>query len=539
MVAATVLGVASCGNKHNHELRLVEGKDSSCYETGFDSYYVCDCGIMYADEAGKQQIEEPAIKPLKAHTLTEVAEQEVTCTENGTLHHWNCTVCNKKFSDEEGRNETTDVVVYALGHDVTYYPGEMPTTESDGIKEHYECNKCGQIFLDRACSKPTSEEGLSIPKAEEGLDGTLTESFYSPKTALYLGGDDLKDGGVGLIVNARTGENGVYLHMQLNHSYRHTTQDGTPISCIRLFLAANNNETNSYTGRGVGETGRDVEIDFCLNETMGGDSLSLAKYQRTVENPAGSKTPYTSVWEAFIPYEEVASANNGALAEAFERNNGVCSVKKGYNMFFTVVGSMFVDTQGQAEIFTSTDTSGCDQKDNWYFWYVKGYGDWSRDQKMLVLSEKGLVPEIPNAYDSLTIHTKSNEHVTSWKVPETLDYDGAVSGSVTAEKGYVVRGLKINGKIYTLNSDLVEGEIKFGPISTADIGIRWFDSAIEVEALVIELAFQDVEMNLNVRKDGATTVLAQGTSVVLTDIGGNQYVGTVSDDNGRWYSVTF
>ena len=124
MATATVLGVAGCGGKDNHELRLVEGKDSSCYETGYEAYYVCDdCGLLYADEAGKQQIEEPVIIPLKSHTLTEVAEHEATCTENGIIHHWECTVCDKKFSDAEGRNETTDVVDYAVGHDVVYFQG--------------------------------------------------------------------------------------------------------------------------------------------------------------------------------------------------------------------------------------------------------------------------------------------------------------------------------------------------------------------------------------------------------------------------------
>lgn len=534
MAMATVLGVAGCGGKDNHELRLVEGKDSSCYETGYEAYYVCDdCGLLYADEAGKQQIEEPVIIPLKSHTLTEVAEHEATCTENGIIHHWECTVCDKKFSDAEGRNETTDVVDYAVGHDVVYFQGQMPTTESDGTIEHYECNKCGELFLDKAGSKPITEDKLTIPKVQENLDGALTESFYSSDSTLYLGGSDLSEGGVGLIVNARTGERGVYLHMQLNHNYSHTTPDGSPTSFIRLYLAANNNETNSYTGRGVGEVGRDIKIEFGLDGTIDGDSLYFVKYQKTVENSSNSKTPYTSLWEVFIPFENLASANNNALAEAFEDNNGICSIKKGYNMFFTVVGSMFVNTQEQVEVFTPTDASGCDDKDGWYFWFVKGYGDWSNDQKMWVLNENGLVQYIPNAYDVLDIQTIENEHIANWQVDKTVDYDGTISGSVTADSGYVVSGIKINGKIFTLNSSLVEGEIAFGPIATSDLGLRWFDSVIEIEAIVTERAFQDIEININVHKDGTTTALPQGASVVLTDVGGNEYTGIVSDDNGK------
>ena len=401
MLVAMVFGIVGCSG-HKHTLHLVEQKDSTCVETGYEAYYSCDCGLKFSDEAGKHRIDEPVVIPLKAHTLTEVEARAATCTESGLLHHWKCSVCKKTFEDADGQVEAKDVVDYALGHDVICYPEVLPTTKTAGMKAHFVCQKCGGFFLDKSCSEPTTEEALPIPQVEEDLDGTLSTSFYPAQRAVYLGGSDLSQGGVGVIVNARTGESGVYLHMVLNHQLKHVAKDGNVLSFLRFYLTANNKQNNAYTGRGIGENGKDVKIEFCLNGMTDGDALYVAQYHKTIENPTGKKTAYTSVWEVFIPYEELVAANHGALSEAFENHNGVYALKNGYKLYSTVVGCMFVNSDFKAETFTSTDIAGCDSKDDgwWNFWFIKGYGDWARDQKMMELSKGGLVYSSSNANDS-------------------------------------------------------------------------------------------------------------------------------------------
>ena len=56
---------------------------------------------------------------LKPHTLTHHALKAATCTEAGNIEYWQCSVCNKLFSDEATTKEITDaasLVIPAKGH---------------------------------------------------------------------------------------------------------------------------------------------------------------------------------------------------------------------------------------------------------------------------------------------------------------------------------------------------------------------------------------------------------------------------------------
>ena len=56
---------------------------------------------------------------LKPHTLTHHAQKAATCTEAGNIEYWQCSVCNKLFSDANATTEITDaasLVIPAKGH---------------------------------------------------------------------------------------------------------------------------------------------------------------------------------------------------------------------------------------------------------------------------------------------------------------------------------------------------------------------------------------------------------------------------------------
>ena len=56
---------------------------------------------------------------LKPHTLTHHALKDATCTEAGIKEYWQCSVCNKLFSDEAATKEITDAAsleIPAKGH---------------------------------------------------------------------------------------------------------------------------------------------------------------------------------------------------------------------------------------------------------------------------------------------------------------------------------------------------------------------------------------------------------------------------------------
>jgi len=55
------------------------------------------------------------------HSLTKISGVAATCTEGGTVEHYTCSGCAKKFTDPEGKNEIPDTVSVtegALGHQI-------------------------------------------------------------------------------------------------------------------------------------------------------------------------------------------------------------------------------------------------------------------------------------------------------------------------------------------------------------------------------------------------------------------------------------
>ncbi len=139
------------------------------------------------------------------HNLTYYKSVEPTCTEDGSYEYWHCSGCGKNFTDSDGSIEIddADLVIEAIVHTWSqwyYKTDDAPTcTEGgkeyrtcevctfeesrdvgprghigikveevaaecrkDGMKAHYECERCDGLFLDEACTQPVSEESLTI-----------------------------------------------------------------------------------------------------------------------------------------------------------------------------------------------------------------------------------------------------------------------------------------------------------------------------------------------------------------------------------------
>lgn len=60
--------------------------------------------------------------PVHTHTLTETPAEAATCTTEGNIAYWTCSVCEKIFSDAEGTNEITlaDTVLPLADHSYAY-----------------------------------------------------------------------------------------------------------------------------------------------------------------------------------------------------------------------------------------------------------------------------------------------------------------------------------------------------------------------------------------------------------------------------------
>ncbi len=89
---------------------VIKNVEPTCTEHGYTTQKCSLCNSIvkvYKDD------------DLKPHTLTHHELKAATCTEAGNIEYWQCSVCNKLFSDEATTKEITDaasLVIPAKGH---------------------------------------------------------------------------------------------------------------------------------------------------------------------------------------------------------------------------------------------------------------------------------------------------------------------------------------------------------------------------------------------------------------------------------------
>ena len=118
--------------------------------------------VVYCTECGEEISRETKTIDKLAHTPAEaVKENEVpaTCKAEGSYDEVvYCSECGEELSRE---TKTIDMIA----HDIKFVE-EVPATASvDGMRAHYECAVCGDLFSDAEGTQPVSAEDLVI-KAE-------------------------------------------------------------------------------------------------------------------------------------------------------------------------------------------------------------------------------------------------------------------------------------------------------------------------------------------------------------------------------------
>ena len=160
-----------------HTMTKIEAKSATCTEDGNKEYYTCSaCGKAFKDADGKTVTTVEAEKiAATGHTMTKTDAKAATCTEDGNIAYWHCSVCNKYFSDENGTTETTlpDTVVKAH-HTMTKTEAKEPTCTEEGNNEYYTCSVCGKVFKDADGKTVTTVEDETI--AATGHTMTKTDA---------------------------------------------------------------------------------------------------------------------------------------------------------------------------------------------------------------------------------------------------------------------------------------------------------------------------------------------------------------------------
>ena len=116
---------------HNYKQTVVP---ATCKEKGYTNYACTRCGVTYQDNYTE----------LAAHKLTKTEAKAATCTQDGNIAYWTCSVCGKLFKDAAGTAEITrnDTVVVKTGHLVHEEKERAEATCTQNGSVTYWCSEC-------------------------------------------------------------------------------------------------------------------------------------------------------------------------------------------------------------------------------------------------------------------------------------------------------------------------------------------------------------------------------------------------------------
>ncbi len=502
--------LAGCGGGHNPT--LVAGKDPTCTEAGYEQYYLCThCDKLYSDEACKNEISAPvAIDPL-GHEMTKHDADEASCTHPGNVEYYTCSrEPGVYYADEAGTQKLNEIGV-TVDHDLTPHSAVAPTKDEYGKKAYWECNSCHTKYGDAYGDKVVTDADLQIDKIQETIDGELTDEFYHADHAFVYGAANVAEGGLGTTVNATLASDGVYFHVVTNYNTPVAEQNGK--GCVKIYINVRNEDNINLPGNAVASATQaiimELYFDGTIPEAVYQHNPSTVTSCNTVENDDGAPTNYTTTWEVYCSFEDLASANKSVLQGAFEKQNGKTVMKTGYNMLVTSVACL--TNKADADKFDNNGSSQCSAVDEntWFLWGKSGYFDWSNDQKYMVVTPNGFSENFVNVSTKYKVNCTA-ENVTVGGLPEEIAVDGTLTGTVAVADNYVFRGLKINGKQVAVDSN---GAFR---VALADLDLPWNTAEITLTPFVVKNETQTLALTVNGKtKEGASPIA--NAEVTLSD----------------------
>ena len=164
--------------KKAHTTEHHDRVEPTCTATGSIEYWQCSvCNKKFSNADCTTEVTDVTL-PMAAHTLTKTDAKAATCTEAGNAEYWTCSVCKKLFSDSEGKNEITaaSVVIPATGH-----TADDSGWNSNGTNHWHVCATCKEKFDEAAHTGGTatcsSKAVCDVCKAEYGT--TTNHTFIS------------------------------------------------------------------------------------------------------------------------------------------------------------------------------------------------------------------------------------------------------------------------------------------------------------------------------------------------------------------------
>ncbi len=125
------------------------------------------------------------------HNLTAHGAVNANCTNKGAEAYWECSVCNKKFGDEDASNEIANVVETDIdpdNHNIVPVNATPVSCKTDGNIAHYKCTYCNTLYSDADGENVITAASVVISK--DTVEHTLTPHVEVPMTCVAAGTEE-------------------------------------------------------------------------------------------------------------------------------------------------------------------------------------------------------------------------------------------------------------------------------------------------------------------------------------------------------------
>ena len=172
------------------------------------------------------------------HSISFVPATPKTCTTDGNKEHFKCNVCGDLFEDAGAvKSLTEEQVKIPAGHEYgDLVPKQEPTCTQTGMQAHYKCSVCNKYFDESKTEKTEAE--LTIPVNPNAHDfGAWIEE-----------------------VPATCKDTGVKAHQDCNRCNKHYDESGNEITDLTI-PKNDNHDWNAWVSNGDGTHTRTCKRD--------------------------------------------------------------------------------------------------------------------------------------------------------------------------------------------------------------------------------------------------------------------------------------
>ena len=353
------------------------------------------------------------------HSITLVPKTPKTCTTDGNKEHYKCNVCGDLFKDAGGvHSYTEEDVKIPAGHEYgDLVPKQEPTCKQTGMQAHYKCSVCNKYF-DESKTEKTVEE-LTIPVNPNAHDfGAWIAEV--PATCVA------------------TGTKG---HKDCNRCNRHYDESGNEITDLTI-PTNDNHDWNAWTSNGDGTHTRTCKRDSGHKENgtcSGGTATCTTKAVCDVcRTTYGELVPHTyGTWIEEIPATKENFGTKGhyecsVCGKYFDKDGNEITELK-----IAKIGTHNVIVNGESKFYADGESVTVTAEDK----EGKEFKGWKDESGKIVSTEKSYTFKVTGE----TTLTAVYEEKTSGggEITPTPDKKDGLSGGAIA--GIVIGSVAVAG----------------------------------------------------------------------------------------------